>query len=64
MVLFQGERRGNQSSLIEYKAGDYRELTANKGGRVSLVYFRALGGSGKFYCNTTKPFRSPFPGGK
>lgn len=46
MVLFQGERIGNQSSLIEYKAGDYRELTANEGGRGSLVYFRALGGSG------------------
>ena len=46
MVLFQGERIGNQSSLIECKAGDYRELTANKGGRGSLVYFRALGGSG------------------
>lgn len=38
----------DQSSLTEFERGPYK-LTVNEGGG-SLKYYRASGGSGKFYC--------------
>ena len=32
--VFRGERKGDQSSLTEYK-GHYRKLTANKGDKIT-----------------------------
>lgn len=32
--VFRGERKGDQSSLTEYK-GYYRKLTANKGDKIT-----------------------------
>ena len=46
---FQGEQRGRGGSIVANRAlrGDYRQLTGNEAG--SLEYYRAFGGSGKFY---------------
>ena len=37
----------------------YSELIASDAGGGSLEYYRALGGSGQFYCDTTKILQSP-----
>ena len=52
-VDFQGEQRGRGGSVVANRVlkGDYRKLTGNEAG--SLEYYRAFGGSGKFYCDTT-----------
>ena len=42
--VFQGERKGDQSSQADYKRGDYRKLTLKESGR----------GGGE-HQNTTEP---------
>ena len=42
----------DQSSLTEFERGPYK-LTVNEGGG-SLKYYRASGGSGKFYCEPSR----------
>ena len=42
--VFQGERKGDQSSQADYKRGDYRKLT-----------LKESGGGGGGHPNTTEP---------
>ena len=41
--VFQGERKGDQSSQADYKGGDYRKLTLKEsgGGEGGSEYYRA-----------------------
>ena len=41
------------------RAGIVNWLQVTQGGGESLENYRALGGSGQFYCDTTKIFQSP-----
>ena len=49
----------DQSSLTEFERGPYK-LTVNEGGG-SLKYYRASGGSGKFYCEPPRQYITASP---
>ena len=58
-----GTERGlvvTNKELMGGGAGGYGKLIeSDAGGGESLENYRALGGSGQFYCDTTKIFQSP-----
>ena len=62
--MVSGGTKGDQSSHTEYKGeggGGYGKLTTNGWGGEIFEYYRALRGSGKFFCDANKILQIPPP---
>ena len=59
--MVSGGTKGDQSSHTEYKGegGGYGKLPTNGWGGKIFEYYRALRGSGKFFCDANKILQIP-----